>query len=205
MKPPDVPSPIDLRKMPDALEWEQSAMLKRPWRTDFFESIAAEVEPRVARVNRILELGSGPGFLARHLLETLSDIEYVLLDFSPAMHRLAEKRLGNSAPRIEYLLRDFKAPEWTRDLPAFDCVVTMQAVHELRHKRYAAELHAQVRTILPGGGAYLVCDHFAGEGGMKNDQLFMTVEEQREALHVGGFSHVAQVMIKGGMALHRAA
>ena len=32
----DVPSPIDLRQMSDALEWERTANLKRPWRSDFF-------------------------------------------------------------------------------------------------------------------------------------------------------------------------
>jgi hypothetical protein len=76
-----------------------------------------------------------------------------------------------------------------------------QAVHELRHKRYAVELHRHVRTVLRSGGSYLVCDHFYGPGGMTNDQLYMTIEEQKAALETADFS-VRQVLLKDGMVLH---
>jgi hypothetical protein len=77
-------------------------------------------------------------------------------------------------------------------------------VHELRHKRYAEALHSQVRHLLVPGGAYLVCDHFYGEGGMSNAQLYMTVKEQRDALRAAGFTQVDEVLLKGGLVLHRA-
>jgi predicted methyltransferase len=86
----------------------------------------------------------------------------------------------------------------------FDAVVTNQAVHELRHKRYAAELHKQVRAVLKPGGIYLVCDHFCGEGGMGDDQLYMTVAEQKAALEFAGYASVDRVLLKDGMVLHRA-
>src|SRR5215831_13680148 len=38
---------------------------------------------------RVLKLGSGPGFLARYILETIPNTEYTMLDFSQAMHDLA--------------------------------------------------------------------------------------------------------------------
>src|SRR5262245_66636896 len=89
----DVPSPIDLRRLPDAMEWERTALSKRPWRTEFFARFASEIASAPIRVDRVLELGSGPGFLAKHLLDALSGISCVLLDFSPAMHELAKARL----------------------------------------------------------------------------------------------------------------
>ena len=201
----DVPSPIDLRHMADALEWEQSAMAKRPWRTEFFSCFVSEIAATPLQVHRVLELGSGPGFLAKYLLESLDSVTCTLLDFSSAMHQLAKARLGNLVPRAEFIERNFKEPTWPIELGEFDCVVSNQAVHELRHKHYAPELHAQVRKVLALGGRYLVCDHFVGEGGMKNDQLYMSVAEQRDALLVAGFARVEQVMLKGGLVLHRAA
>lgn len=39
---------------------------------------------------------------------------------------------------------------------------------------------------------------------MKNDQLFMTVSEQKQALLCAGFAHVEQMLAKGGLVLHRA-
>ena len=89
-------------------------------------------------------------------------------------------------------------------LGMFEAIVTPQAVHELRHKDRARGLHAQAAALLAPGGAYLVCDHFAGEGGMKDDQLSMTVKEQAAALNGAGFDRVEQLLLKGGLVLHRA-
>lgn len=200
----DVPSSIDLRLMSDAREWEQTAMSKRPWRTEFFSRFSTEIKNMPPSAHRILELGSGPGFLAEHLLTSLDCIKCVLLDFSPAMHQLAKDRLGPLAGRAEFIERSFKLPDWMDGLGQFDCVVTNQAIHELRHKSYASQLHQQVRAVLKPGGLYLICDHFCGEGGMKNDQLYMSVEEQKEALISAGFLSVEQVMLKGGLVLYRA-
>lgn len=199
----DIPSPIDLRLMSDAQIWESLAMEVRPWRTEFFAAFAKEIKQHEPKVQRILELGSGPGFLAQHLLSALTDLHYVMLDFSPAMHSLAQARLGDLAQGAEFVQRDFKSEDWTNGLGQFDAIVTMQAVHELRHKRHAAQLHAQARSLLmPNTGIYLVCDHFAGEGGMSNDQLYMSVEEQVDALRSAGFTQVNQVLLTGGMVLH---
>jgi SAM-dependent methyltransferase len=200
----DVPSPIDLRTMTDARNWEQTAMTKRPWRTEFFEKFASEIDRMPTSFSRILELGSGPGFLAQHLLQALPQIQMVLLDFSAAMHELAMERLGNLANRAKFVERSFKEPGWTTELGQFECIVTNQAVHELRHKCHAPALHSQVREILVPGGIYLVCDHFAGDGGMKNDQLYMSIDEQRQALVSAGFKHIEQIIEKGGLVLHRA-
>lgn len=202
--PNDVPSPIDLRLMSDAQDWEQTAMVKRPWRSEFFSCFANQIAGSSLTINRLLELGSGPGFLAKCLLESTDHFTYTLLDFSPAMHSLAKERLGSLVSRVEFVERNFKESSWTAGLGKFECVVTNQAIHELRHKRYAPEFHAQVKSLLAPCGFYLVCDHYAGDGGMKNDQLYMSVAEQRDALLTAGFNQVEQIMIKGGLVMHRA-
>ena len=200
----DVPSPIDLRLMSDAREWEATAMAKRPWRTEFFDRFAAEIAASPLPVRRILELGSGPGFLADRLLREFGDVAYVALDFSSAMHQLAAERLGVMAARVQFVERSLRERDWSHGLGRFEFVVTNQAVHELRHKRYGATLHSEVRQVLESGGSYLVCDHSVGEGGMSNEQLYMSVEEQQSALRGAGFANVSLLLLKGGLALHRA-
>ena len=197
----DVPSPIDLRSMPDARAWADTALDKRPWRTEFFEAFAAAIEKNV---HRVLELGSGPGFLVRHLLIARPDLDYVALDFSPAMHELARQCLLDLAARVTFVERDFREPQWGEGLGRFPCVVTHQAVHELRHKRRAVGLHRQVKQLLEPDGIYLVCDHYAGDGGMTNEHLYMQIDEQRQALTDAGFGEVTEVLRKGGLVLHRA-
>lgn len=198
----DVLSPIDLRLMSDAAEWESTAMLKRPWRVEFFSEFAAAIQTAPVTVTRVLELGSGPGFLAEYLLSALPAISYVALDFSSAMHQLASKRVGKFSTRVRFIERNFKETFWSRDLGAYEAIVTNQAVHELRHKCHACMLHTQAKELLVPGGLYLVCDHYIGEDGMKDDQLYMTVAEQREALISAGFSKVEQLLLKGGLVLH---
>jgi hypothetical protein len=106
--------------------------------------------------------------------------------------------------RAEFIERSFKEAGWGSGLGTFQCVVTNQAIHELRNKRHASTLHAQVRTLLGPDGSYLVCDHFVGENGVTNEQLLMTIEEQREALLSAGFRSVRQVLLKGSLVLHHA-
>uniref|UniRef100_UPI00402B28D9 class I SAM-dependent methyltransferase n=1 Tax=Methylomonas sp. PHL2-19 TaxID=3438878 RepID=UPI00402B28D9 len=201
----DVPSPIDLRLEEDARQWSELAMVRRPWRTEFFSAMASAIQAASqGQPCRVLELGSGPGFLAEHLLQSLPFVTLVALDFSPPMHQLALQRLGPLAARVQFVERSFREPDWSEGLGKFDHVVTNQAVHELRHKHHAPPLHAQVRACLVAGGSYLVSDHYFGEGGMSNHQLYMSAAEQRAALSGAGFAVVEQLLLKGGMVLHRA-
>jgi SAM-dependent methyltransferase len=200
----DVPSPIDLRLMSDASEWEATSMEKRPWRAEFFAKFADELAGMQPAAAHVLELGSGPGFLASKVLSEMPGLNLTLLDFSEAMHALARQRLGMLIDRVQFVVRSFKDPGWSRGLGRFDAVITNQAVHELRHKRYAEELHQQVATVLRPGALYLVCDHFVGPGGMTNDQLYMSASEQKSAIESAGYASVSQVLLKGGMVLHRA-
>jgi SAM-dependent methyltransferase len=200
---PDVPSPIDFRLPSDAAEWAATAMAKRPWRQAFFRSFISELERLIPSDGSVLDLGSGPGFLARAILEALPRVEYTALDFSPPMHALAKERLGGLAARVHFALRDFKAPEWTAGLPSYDAVVTIQAVHELRHKRHVPALYDSVRRLLRPGGVFLVCDHVCGESAGTDPALYMSLHENRQALATAGLT-AHEVRHEGGMILYRA-
>ncbi|HSG64957.1 MAG TPA: class I SAM-dependent methyltransferase [Gammaproteobacteria bacterium] len=204
MSDSDVPSPIDLRIPADARAWEQAAMLKRPYRRAVIERIGDDIAAARRPIAHVLELGSGPGFLAAYLLQRFPGLAYTMLDFSAAMHALARRRLGADCMRVRFLTRDLREPGWAADLGTFGCVATLQAVHELRHKRHALALHGAVRSLLTPGGLYLVCDHFCGDGGMSDGRLFMTLDEQREALGAGGFAHVDALLTVGSLCLLRA-
>lgn len=200
--PADVPSPIDFRNEDDARAWAAKAML-RPFREDFFAAFTTQLQGLEKSRLNVLELGSGPGFLAQFLLHRIASVQLTLLDFSPAMHALARERLQAFPARFAQVERSFREPLWMQALGPFDAVITNQAVHELRHKRHAVTLHRQVAGLLVPGGVYLVCDHYCGVDAMQNDQLYMTMEEQHEALTTAGFQ-AQQVLVLGGRVLWRA-
>ena len=196
----DVPSPIDLKNSSDAKEWERTAM-DRPFRLEFFDQFSRELQKLSKHNMNVLELGSGPGFLADYLLKDIPDLQITLLDFSAAMHELALVRIGKNIERVKFVERNFKEEKWNVGLEKYDAVITNQAIHELRHKRYAQALHEQVRPLLKSNALYLVCDHYCGEGGLNNGQLYMTINESRESLVKAGFN-VQEVFIKGGRILN---
>jgi SAM-dependent MidA family methyltransferase len=200
----DVPSAIDLRTEKDAREWAASAMSKRPWRAVFFRRFVEELRAIDVRPLQILELGSGPSFLARCILDAIPSAQYAMLDFSPAMHRLARERLAPHIGRTRQLLADFKDDGWTVGLGEFDAIITHQAVHELRHKKHATTLHWSARTLLRPRGVYLVSDHYVGSDGMSNASLYMNMDEQRAALEAAGFLSVERLLEMKGLVLHRA-
>lgn len=199
---PDVPSPIDFLNADDARAWTETAM-QRSFRKDFFSAFASQLLQLGKPSLCVLELGAGPGFLAHYLLARIPALHIKLLDYSPAMHALARERLQEFPSRVAHVERSFRDADWSVGLGTHDAVITNQAVHELRHKRHAVTLHRQVPSLLAPGGLYLVADHYCAADAMQNDQLYMTLDEQGEALRAAGFQ-AEQMLVLGGRALWRA-
>jgi len=199
MDPEDVPTSVDFHDPAHARKWTDETPRKRPWRTSFFAEFCTALSGKQLR---ILELGSGPGHLAREILTRCDVAEYLALDFSDAMHDLAREHLGELASRITFVTRDFRTPDWPVGLPAPDAIVTLQAVHETRHKRRALPLLVQARTLLRPDGQLLYCDHYFEAG--KKPGLMLDRAEQPEMLRDAGYSHVELLRDEGGMALYAA-
>ena len=175
----DVPSTIDLRLPADAHVWAREAEGKRPHR----EQLRALFAANLGGATRVLELGSGPGFLAEHLLRMCPITSYTLFDFSRPMLELSRERIG-AHPAATFVLGDFKQPGWTAPLTLpYDAIVAMQSIHEIRHKRHLPALYREVHTLLRAGGSFLVCDHLP-----MNDKLYATEAEQHAALRGAGFT-----------------
>lgn len=87
----------------------------------------------------------------------------------------------------------------------FDLVFSVQAVHELRHKRHAPRLYAQIRALLSPGAEFVVCDHLPELGPTpRHRRLYMSTTENLAALANAGFSDAKLVWNEHEMALYRA-
>ena len=199
----DVPSPIDFHDRAQARAWVDETVQKRPARPRFFTEFCAALA-QLDRPLEILELGSGPGHLAAEILTRCDVKSYAALDFSEAMHQLAREHLGEIATRMTFVQRDFRVPQWAIGLGPFDAVVTMQAAHEMRHKRHLVPLLFQARSMLRAGGLLLYCDHYFEADSGKNSLLFLERQQQATAISVAGFSDVKMLRDEGGMALYAA-
>ena len=194
----DVPIRVDFRDPATARRWIEETRIRRPHRPRFFAAFCAALAPR-ARL-RILELGSGPGQLAREILVHCDVEKYTALDFSPAMHDLAGEHLGELSRRVTFVTRDFREPAWPEALGTFDVVVTSQAAHETRHKRHLVPLLDRARTVIAPGGVLLYADGYLTPD-TKLPALFPTRDEQPLALERAGFVEVGLRYEEATMAL----
>lgn len=198
----EVPYGEDLQSEAGAAAWVLAADQKRPWRTAFRELIAEGVATTGAR--RVLELGPGPGLLARCVLERCPAVhDYTLVDFSEPMLAMARQTLDGFAP-ARFVLDDFRSDAWTAEVPApFDCIIAMQSVHEVRHKRHVARLYTRMRGLAASRATILICDHTPKNDSWPAAALFMTEQEQLSALTGAGFTEPEVLRSENGLVLYR--
>ena len=197
----DVPIRVDFRDPTTARTWIEETRIKKPFRPSFFAAFCAALSSR--RQLRILELGSGPGQLAREILLHCDVSAYVALDWSQAMHDIAAEHLGELARRVTFVVRDFREPTWPSNLVVFDAIVTMQAAHETRHKRHVVPLFERARTLLPPGGLMLYCDGYLHPDAKLPALVFERADQPR-ALERAGFVDVRLLHDEGNQALYSA-
>ncbi|HTL33137.1 MAG TPA: class I SAM-dependent methyltransferase [Kofleriaceae bacterium] len=193
----DIPSGIDFRDPAGVAKWLETAETK-PGRIAIRQQIADLLRDRCPTPTRVLELGTGPGWLAETILGACTVSSYTLFDHSPTFLDMCRERLAHSAV-TRYVLGDFKEnPSWPSLVePPFHAVVTMQAVHELRHKRHAVTLYRQVLPLLERRGLLIVCDSNPGTDA-RSLALHASDAEQREALTAAGFTDVELNLVDYG-------
>jgi tRNA (cmo5U34)-methyltransferase len=125
-----------------------------------------EVILRVVRLfspqpRRILDVGTGDGFLLATFLEAFPDATGVGVDFSPLMLEQARQRLAKFDTRATTVEADLQAPTWKDSLSGpFDVVVSGFAIHHLPHERKRV-LYQEIFDLLSPGGVFLNCEHVA--------------------------------------------
>jgi SAM-dependent methyltransferase len=199
----EVPSDHDFFDPAYVKHWTEGISRYRPERKRLFEAFTAEA----ARVKKgalsVFELGCGPGFLAEALLKNCEIARYTLLDFSPQMLDLSRSRLAKFQDRTVFIQADFKKADWAAGIGAgFDLIVSLQAVHELRHASRIPKLYAQLHGLLLPGRTILICDHVNSSSPSGHRAAhFMTVEEHLSTFTKAGFVNAREICRAAGLSL----
>jgi SAM-dependent methyltransferase len=202
VQPADVPSDHDFFDPAYVQRWAHESIRRDPQRPALFDAFVTEIDA-LGREVVVLELGSGPGFLAEQILDRCRVAGYYLVDFSPEMHKLSRQRLAQHSARTVFVGGDFSDPAWPDLVPtAVDVAVSLQALHELRHVDRAPRVYRQLRSVLRPNGLVLVCDHLRPAGDER--PLFMSVDEHLAALTAGGLQDAELVVGADGMAMFSA-
>ncbi|HEY1233204.1 MAG TPA: class I SAM-dependent methyltransferase [Candidatus Binatia bacterium] len=193
MKVKEVPSDHDFFDPAYVKHWSDSIIRYRPERKRLFKAFTAEAARMKKNALSVFELGCGPGFLAEALLENCDIARYTLLDFSPEMLNLSRSRLAKFKDRVVFIQADFKKENWTEAVAAgFDLIVSLQAVHELRHASRIPTLYSQLYKLLVPGGKILICDHVNSPSAHRAAH-FMTVKEHLSTFKKVGFINAREI------------
>jgi SAM-dependent methyltransferase len=199
----EVPSDHDFFDPAYVKQWTESISRYRPERKRLFEVFAVEAGRIKSGALSVFELGCGPGFLAEALLKNCEIAGYTLIDFSPQMLELSRSRLKKFQDRTVFIQADFKKADWTQAvLTGFDLVVSLQAVHELRHASRIPKLYAQLHSLLRPGGTILICDHVNSSLASGHRAAhFMTVEEHLLTFKKIGFINAREICTAADLSL----
>jgi ubiquinone/menaquinone biosynthesis C-methylase UbiE len=197
----DVPCSEDLQSASGARTWADAADAKRPYRLLIRAAIVDRLRALPSGAH-VLELGSGPGLLAENVLEACTQLtSYTLFDFSEPMLHMSRARLRRFAT-TKFVLGDFRANDWMRVASGpYDAVVSMQAVHEVRHKRHVPQLYQHIYSLLAAGGTFLVADRTPEDDSARSRALFMTEGEQLQALATAGLVDVRALLTGDALVL----
>ena len=151
-----------------------------------FHRFAAELKAFGRPFPRVLDLGSGRGALASHVLREVPGLRLVALDFSETPEPATRTRLARKEGRLTHVTRHLANPAWADGLGRFDLVISHDAVHTLLRAHRPAALYAQVRSLLLPRALFLLADRAANDDG--GTSRYLTLDEQREAFEAAGWS-----------------
>ncbi|MHB8642576.1 MAG: class I SAM-dependent methyltransferase [Gaiellaceae bacterium] len=147
-----------------------------------FATLAPALERLDAPPDRVLDLGTGTGSVARILAERFPAAEIVGVDLSPRM--IDEARARTDAPNVRYEIAD--AQRLAFDNGAFDLVVLANMIP------FFDEL---ARVVAPGGHVLFSFSMGAGT------PIYVAPERLRDELGRRGFAEFAEVSAGAGTAL----
>lgn len=155
----------------EAAAWDASAGSHLPTRMEQQDLLLALLTESQIDDGAVLDLGTGSGLVAEAVLEALPGTELVGVDFSPAMLKLAGRRLRRFGSRVHLCQGDLSRPEEI-DLPLrrYKAVFSVQTLHHLDNREKAAAF-AWMAGLLGARGLVVVIDRVKVEEALFEDWL----------------------------------
>ena len=160
-------------------------------RLQLFDLILDHIEQLNVSNPHVLELGIGPGYMARHILERNQQITYEGLDFSDVFFDVAKGTLGAMLPRVTLTKADLMNNSWRNTLSRQpDAIISTWALHDLGTQQAVADVYAHCFEILPAGGVLVNGDFIKPDGTTwEYEPGRFEVGRHLELLRNAGFAH----------------
>lgn len=148
--------------------------------SDREERFAVVVDVLRAHVDRpdplVVDLGAGPGSLARRILAAIPGAEVIAVDMDPLLLGLGE---AVPVPGLRFVRQDLRTPGWWDALGCSrrpDAIVSSTALHYLQRDALVEVLRLAAAQITPGG--YVIDADHIWSGDPDEDALCEIVGQQ---------------------------
>jgi len=162
-----------------------------PPRLELFGLILAKLAEPGPPVPHVVELGIGPGYMARHILERTGALSYEGVDFSDAMFSIARENIGELMGRVTLPSADLLDPGWTKRLSTQPgAIISTWALHDLGSEQAIANVYAASYRALPDRGVLINGDFIKPDGtAFDYEPGRISVARHLELLTAAGFEH----------------
>lgn len=160
-------------------------------RLALFDMILAQIsQPGVPNAH-VVELGIGPGYMARHILERNPVITYEGLDFSDVFFEIARETVGDLAHRVTLTKADLMDQDWPGKLSRKPgAIISTWALHDLGSQQAVADVYARCYETLPAGGVLVNGDFIKPDGtDWEYEAGRFEIARHLELLREAGFSN----------------
>jgi len=159
-------------------------------RLQLFDMILQQITRPNVPNSHVVELGIGPGYMARHILERNATISYEGVDFSEAFFEVAKATIGDLIDRVRLTKADLLCQGWPKSLTATPgAIVSTWALHDLGGQHAVAQVYARCYETLPPGGVLVNGDFIKPEGTQWDfEPGRFEIDRHLELLRRAGFS-----------------
>ena len=160
-------------------------------RLELFDLILNQISRPTLPNTHVVELGIGPGYMARHILERNPVVSYEGVDFSTAFFAIAKETIGDLMHRVTLTRADLTDQNWPKRLSKTPgAIISTWALHDLGSQQAVADVYARCYEILPKGGVLVNGDFIKPQGTTwKFEAGRFEIERHFELLRSAGFSN----------------
>lgn len=164
-----------------------------PPRLALFDMILEQIQTLDMPDASVLELGIGPAYMARHILQRADQLRYEGLDFSQVFFEVARKTLGPLTGRVQLTCADLLDPGWpARLIRQPRAIISTWALHDLGSAAAIADVYRRCFDSLPEGGILVNGDFIKPDGiGMDFEPGRLEIAQHLQLLRGAGFTDPA--------------
>jgi SAM-dependent methyltransferase len=144
--------------------WANRFVPTKP-RIQLFDMILDEIARPGVPNTHVVELGIGPGYMARHILERNEKNSYEGVDFSDVFFEITKETIGGLMHRVTLTKANLMDQGWPRNLTRTPgAIISTWALHDLGSQEAVADVYARCYETLPEGGVLVNGDFIKPDG-----------------------------------------